>query len=183
MAKYNFLFDVDRCLFCHACEIACMQENQLPSRPWTRVVQVGPRLKGDMLLLDFLQQRCVQCEDPLCIKACPVKGAIEKNEDGIVLLNHARCILCQGCVNVCPYGALEYNPDKGIIGKCNFCLERLEEGRNPSCVHTCMGRALEVLTQEELQLRIAGKKTKRAGLVTYLFNTISRECDYPQGQA
>lgn len=180
MAKYNFLFDVDRCVFCHSCEIACMQENELPSHPWTRVAQVGPRLNRETLTLDFLQQRCVQCEDPLCVKVCPVEGAIAKNEDGIVVLNHNRCILCQACVSVCPYGALEFNPDKRIIGKCNFCLDRLREGRKPSCVQTCMGRALEVLTEEELQLRTVGKKTKKAGLVTYLFDTISREFEIGQ---
>lgn len=183
MAKYNFLFNVDRCVFCHSCETACMQENELPSHPWTRVAQVGPRLKGETLTLDFLQQRCVQCDAPVCMKVCPVEGAIIKDEDGIVVLNHNRCILCQACVSACPYGALEFNPNKRIIGKCNFCLDRLREGRKPSCVHTCMGRALEVLTEEELQLRIAGGKTKKAGLVTYLFNTISRECDYPEGEA
>lgn len=178
MAKYNFLFEVDRCVYCHACEIACMQENELPSHPWTRVVQAGPRYKGKILALDFLQQRCVHCEDPFCVRVCPVDGAIERNEDGIVLLYHNLCILCQACVNVCPYGALEFNPDKNIIGKCNFCLDRLREGHKPSCVHTCMGRALEVLTEEELELRVAGKKAKKAGLITYLLNTISRECDH-----
>jgi len=150
MAKYNFLFNVDQCVFCHACEIACMQENELPSHPWTRVVQKGPRSDGMNFSMDFLQQRCVQCEDPLCIKACPVKGAIVKNEDGIVVLNHRRCILCQSCVSVCPYGALELNPDKRLIGKCHFCLDRLEEGNKPSCVHTCMGKALEILTEETI---------------------------------
>ncbi len=177
MAKYHFLVDVDRCVLCHSCEIACMQENDLPSHPWTHVAQVGPRLKGKTLSLDFLQQRCVQCEDPLCMKVCPVEGAITKNEDGIVVLNSRRCILCQGCVYICSYGAIEFNADKYIIGKCNFCMERLVIGRKPSCVHTCMGKALEVLNEEELELRIAGKKTKRAGLVTYLLNTVPRECE------
>jgi Fe-S-cluster-containing dehydrogenase component len=177
MAKYNFLFTVDQCVFCHACEIACMQENELPFHPWTHVAQVGPRWKGETLTLDFIQQRCVQCEDPLCLKVCPVKGALEKNEEGIVVLNHRLCILCQSCMNVCPYGALEFNPDKRLMGKCNFCLDRLQEGKKPSCVHTCMGKALEVLTEDELQSRIAGRKAKKAGLVTYLFNTISRECE------
>jgi Fe-S-cluster-containing dehydrogenase component len=177
MAKYNFLFNVDQCVFCHACEIACMQENELPSHPWTRVVQKGPRSDGANFFMDFLQQRCVQCEDPLCMKVCPVEGAIVKNEDGIVVLNHRRCILCQSCVSVCPYGALELSPDKRLIGKCHFCLDRLEEGRKPSCVHTCMGKALEILTEEQYQARIAGAKVKRAGLVTYLFNTLSRESE------
>ncbi len=172
MPRYNFLFDVDRCVYCHACEVACMQENGLPSHPWTRVVQVGPRCEGEDLILDFLHQRCVHCEDPVCAKVCPVDGAIQKNEDGIVLLNHELCVLCQACVNVCPYGALEFNREKGIVGKCNFCLDRLNDGKKPGCVHTCMGRALDVLSEEKLRSRIAGKKTKRAGLVTYLFDTI-----------
>ncbi len=180
MAKYNFLFEVDRCVYCHACEIACMQENELLSHPWTRVTQVGPRPKGETLTLDFLQLRCVHCEDPLCVRACPVDGAIEKNEDGVVLLNHDLCIPCQACVSVCPFGALEFNPDKRIIGKCNFCLDRLKEGHEPSCVHTCMGRALTVLSERKLRSRIAGKKFRRSGLVTYLFDTISRESNQPQ---
>jgi hypothetical protein len=40
-----------------------------------------------------------------------------------------------------------------------------------------MGKALEILTEEQLQARIVGAKIKRAGLVTYLFNTLSRESE------
>ena len=101
---------------------------------------------------------CQQCENPPCVKACPV-GATWKEPDGIVVIDYDWCIGCRCCVTACPYGARhfnwkepgipagELNPDteylgnrprpRGVVEKCTFCIQRVRKGRYPACVEVC----------------------------------------------
>jgi len=93
---------------------------------------------------------CNHCEKPACVRVCPT-GATWKREDGIVMMDWHRCIGCKYCVVACPYGARSFNFSdpvpyikqvntefparcKGVVEKCNFCEERLAEGKQPVCV-------------------------------------------------
>ncbi|MFC1585812.1 sulfate reduction electron transfer complex DsrMKJOP subunit DsrO [Fibrobacterota bacterium] len=100
---------------------------------------------------------CNHCENPSCVKACPTKATF-KRKDGIVLMDFHRCIGCRFCMAACPYGSRSfnfldprpairqenYNPkfptrDKGVVEKCNFCAERLAEGKPPACMEVSKG--------------------------------------------
>ncbi len=106
--------------------------------------------------MDFLVA-CNHCDNPPCVRACPTKATF-KNADGIVAMDYHRCIGCRFCMAACPYGARSFNwrnprgkdengrnflskinPDfptrmRGVVEKCNFCIERLAEGLPPKCV-------------------------------------------------
>jgi len=101
---------------------------------------------------------CNHCDHPPCTRVCPVQ-ATWKREDGIVMMDWHRCIGCRYCVAACPYGSRSFNwvdprphvatlnPDfptrtKGVVEKCNFCEDRLAEGRMPACVESCQEKAL-----------------------------------------
>ena len=101
---------------------------------------------------------CNQCDDPPCVKYCPTK-ATWKREDGIVMMDFHRCIGCRYCMAGCPYGSRSFNwrdprpfikkinPEfptrtKGVVEKCNFCVERLAQGLIPACVEACKEKAL-----------------------------------------
>jgi Fe-S-cluster-containing dehydrogenase component len=96
---------------------------------------------------------CNHCENPPCTRVCPTQ-ATWKREDGVVMMDWHRCIGCRYCIAACPYGSRSFNwedprpalatvnPDfptrtKGVVEKCNFCEERLAEGRKPACVESC----------------------------------------------
>lgn len=116
---------------------------------------------------DFLPKRikemnfpvlCNHCEEPACVRVCPTEATF-KREDGIVSMDYHRCIGCRFCMTACPYNARslnfydprlyldEINPnyptrEKGIVEKCNFCVERLQEGLEPYCVEASQGALL-----------------------------------------
>lgn len=90
------------------------------------------------------------CDDPACTKVCP-SGAMHKREDGFVVVDEDVCIGCRYCHMACPYGAPQYNAEKGHMTKCDGCYSRVAEGKQPICVESCPLRALEFGPIEELR--------------------------------
>lgn len=161
------LIDIDKCIGCYACEIACKQENELPlpSR-WCIVTPIGPRKIQDEMHLDFVPNMCLQCDDPVCAYFCSF-GAITKREDGIVIIKEEKCTGCEACVNGCPYGAIYPDHGKNIVGKCSLCAARIDDGLEPSCVQHCVSGALQFVNQEELTEIIQDTHAVRIGKLCY----------------
>lgn len=83
----------------------------------------------------------MHCERPPCIEVC-VSGATYKNEEnGLVLVDQDACIGCGFCVDACPYNVRYLDEKCGVVDKCNACLQRVEIGKMPACVATCLGGA------------------------------------------
>lgn len=80
---------------------------------------------------------CRHCTDPLCVKSC-ISGALSK-KDGAVFIDHEKCVGCQTCILVCPYGALSLG-DKGAVQKCELCINN--SCGEPACVKGCPNRAI-----------------------------------------
>jgi Fe-S-cluster-containing dehydrogenase component len=162
--------DLDACVRCYSCEIACRQENGLSLETqsrWCRVQTIPSREVGGELHLDFVPVMCLQCEDPRCAQFCPVE-AIDKKEDGRVLIDEEKCIGCRQCVPGCPYGAMYFNEGTRKAGKCDLCSSRVESGIEPSCVQHCIGGALRFVTGAEAQELARGRHSVRAGRTMYL---------------
>jgi molybdopterin-containing oxidoreductase family iron-sulfur binding subunit len=145
------VIDLDRCTGCQACVMACKAENNVPAVGAKQAAR-GRTISWMHVLLEeseermrFLPRPCLQCDDPPCIKVCPVY-ATYRNPEGIVAQVYARCIGCRFCMAACPYNAkyfnwLDYqhegpgqNPDvsvrpKGVVEKCTFCHHRLQKVR------------------------------------------------------
>lgn len=83
-------------------------------------------------------------------KVCP-SGAMHKREDGFVVVDEDVCIGCRYCHMACPYGAPQYNAEKGHMTKCDGCYSRVAEGKQPICVESCPLRALEFGPIDELR--------------------------------
>ena len=157
MSRLAFFFDSSACSGCKTCQMACKDKNDLPvGQVWRRVYEVtggGWKQEGHSWIQDVvaynLSIACNHCEDPVCAKNCPTK-AIRKREDGIVLIDQGACIGCKYCAWACPYGAPQFNPDKGVMGKCDLCADYLDQGKNPSCVDACPMRALDFGKYDEL---------------------------------
>jgi len=160
MKRLAFYFDSSSCSGCKTCQMACKDKNDLgPGQVWRRVYEVtggGWKKQGDTWQQDVfaynLSMSCNHCEDPICVKSCPTK-ALLKREDGIVQIDQNLCIGCKYCAWVCPYGAPQFNPEKGVMGKCDFCADYIDQGKNPSCVDACPMRALDFGDHQELLAR------------------------------
>jgi Fe-S-cluster-containing dehydrogenase component len=168
METGTLLIDIDRCIRCFACEVACKQENDLPPGPRAAsVVTIEPRTINGELTMDFVFTTCLQCDDPLCRAVCP-HGAILKRKDGIVLVDDNTCKGCSYCVYACPFGAIQINQEKRIAWKCSLCTDRLEHGLMPSCVQHCSGGSLQYVTPRELEKATEGRHKVYVGKVCYV---------------
>ena len=128
MVKHYLKIRKNDCMGCHACEVACKQEHALG---------VGPRLiKVIENSPDFIPVYCHHCAKAPCAEACPV-DAISRNAEGIVSIDRDACIGCRECIEACPFGAMQFEEQKEIAVKCNLCIERLAEKKQPACISVC----------------------------------------------
>jgi molybdopterin-containing oxidoreductase family iron-sulfur binding subunit len=173
--EFAYALDISRCIGCRRCVYACVAENNLSRQPqihWIQVLEMEKEKGVDFLHSNlyynheeipneghfYLPVACQQCQNPPCVKVCPVQATWQE-ADGIVVVDYDWCIGCRCCMAACPYGARhfnwgtpkipaqEVNPDthylgnrpqgKGVVGKCTFCIQRVREGRYPACVEVC----------------------------------------------
>lgn len=139
----NVFFVMNRCLGCEECVEACAREHNW--KPRNKVVWVANHTVP-------VQLRCLHCDEAPCIEVCPVE-AIERRDDGIVLIDDEKCIGCTGCTLVCPYGAPRYDPESKKALKCDLCRHRIDSDQNlvPACVEVCPTQALLFGEKEELE--------------------------------
>jgi anaerobic dimethyl sulfoxide reductase subunit B (iron-sulfur subunit) len=151
MTHPAFSFDASACSGCKACQAACKDKNQLPVGVlWRRVYEVtggGWARAGETWTSDVfaynLSLSCHHCAQPICAEVCPTQ-AMHKRADGIVVVDHDRCMGCQYCAWACPYEAPQYDPRRGQMTKCDFCADNLAAGQPPACVAACPMRVLDV---------------------------------------
>jgi len=173
--EFAYALNLSVCNGSRRCVEACARENNLPDDPEIRYIRVleidmdgGVHLDDSNAYYDgekvpekkkfYLPVQCQQCDNPPCVKACPVQ-ATWKEPDGIVVIDYSWCIGCRFCVVACPYFARHFNfeapnvpPErinpnqgylsnrprfKGVVEKCTFCLHRTRKGRMPACLEAC----------------------------------------------
>lgn len=140
--------DLNRCVGCLACSVACKGLNDVPiGEFWNRVVRVGPNPEYEGadypdVYMYFLPVTCQHCATPECTAVCPT-GASVKTEDGTVQIDKELCIGCGACLDACPYGVRYINADTNVAEKCTLCQQALSEDDNavPQCVSQCSGNA------------------------------------------
>lgn len=141
MKQRVFIFDVTRCFGCNGCTAACSNANGTPPGLLWRTVHKLPPEAGDHHTL-YLSVSCNHCADAPCVTVCPSNALEKRAADGVVIHHPDRCIGCRYCQMACPYDAIKWDDVRGIVSKCHFCHERLDEGRQPACVETCFAGAL-----------------------------------------
>jgi Fe-S-cluster-containing dehydrogenase component/formate-dependent nitrite reductase membrane component NrfD len=134
--KYGFVIDNRTCIGCHACSTACKSENDVSLgvyRTWVKNTEVGTYPD---VTRRFQVTRCNHCENPPCVRICPVSAMYQK-DNGIVEFNQDICIACKGCIQACPYDSIHIDPETNSAAKCHYCSHRVEKGLEPSCVVVC----------------------------------------------
>jgi len=138
----SFIHDLDTCVGCHACVIACANENRLsPGRFWRQIVSFNPAHVPDLPVF-HLSLACNHCLDAPCVTACPALAIARDGQTGAVVIDNAKCIGCRYCSWVCPFDAPQFNSDAGVMEKCTFCNHRLLQGLQPACTSLCPTGAL-----------------------------------------
>ncbi|MDP2932083.1 MAG: 4Fe-4S dicluster domain-containing protein [Chloroflexota bacterium] len=156
--QLGFYFDQTRCTGCFTCIVACKDWNDVPAGPasWMRVLTVEKGKYPD-LFVAFLATACYHCAAPACVDACPVNAITKRAADGVVVVDPAACLgkdNCELCLQACPYSAPQFGAEANAkMQKCNFCLDRLAEGKKPACVDACPMRAMDAGPIEELRTK------------------------------
>ena len=142
--QYRFHFDMTKCIGCRCCEVACAEQNGNPLEiNWRRVGEI----EGGVCPFAqrfYLSMGCNHCLEPACLTGCPVDAYSKDALTGLVRHSAAACIGCGYCTWNCPYGVPQYNPERGVVGKCDMCFGRLEQGRAPACVDACPESAIAI---------------------------------------
>jgi formate dehydrogenase iron-sulfur subunit len=170
------LIDISKCIGCKACQVACMQWNDLrdevgvqhgiydnpvdlTDQSWT--VMRFAEYQSPEGKLEWLIRKdgCMHCEDPGCLKACPAPGAIVKYANGIVDFNSSNCIGCGYCIAGCPFNIPRISEKDNKAYKCTLCSDRVAVGLEPACVKTCPTGAIQFGAKTDMVARGA----KRVG--------------------
>lgn len=137
-----FVHNLETCVGCHACVIACANENGLaPGRFWRQIVSFNPSHIPDLPVY-HLSLACNHCLDTPCAEACPALAIAREPRTGAVLIDDTKCIGCRYCSWVCPFDAPQFNRDAGVMEKCTLCNHRLLQNSEPACTSLCPTGAL-----------------------------------------
>ena len=154
--QMGFYFDQTKCTGCFTCIVACKDWNDVPAGPasWRRVTTIEKGTYPD-LFTAYLTTSCYHCSKPDCIKACPAGAIRKREEDGVVVVDSEICLgrdSCGMCYDACLYNAPQFGTEENArMQKCDFCLDRLEDGKQPVCVESCPMRALDAGLLDDLR--------------------------------
>jgi tetrathionate reductase subunit B len=165
--RLGWFVDTRKCFGCHACEVSCKSENDVPLGNYIRQTFYQDEGEYPKVARLFLPMSCQHCEDAPCIKACPC-GALHKKSGGTVAVDYETCCGHGTCVKVCPYGAIYLDPVAKQAVKCHNCYHRTEHGLEPACVPTCPSEALKFgdLNDPQSTVSVAMKQAEaESGLV------------------
>jgi len=149
--QLGFVHNNVDCIGCRACEVACKDKNGLPAGPRFRRVQYIEGGTYPEVYAYKVNVSCNHCAKPACLPACPTGAIFKRQKDGIVDIDSTLCIGCRRCEATCPYGAPQYDPEDGIVKKCNMCVDEIDAGRKPYCVMGCMMRVLDIGNIDQLR--------------------------------
>ncbi len=171
------LIDTTTCIGCKACEVACIEWNDLPyaETSFDNTIQTLPETQWNYWnLIKFNEydhpehgfmwlmrkDQCMHCAEPGCLEACPSDGAIVQYANGIVDFQQEHCIGCGYCIIGCPFNIPKFNPTTKKVYKCTLCADRVASGLEPACIKACPTGCLHFGTKEDM-LHLAEQRVKQ----------------------
>jgi carbon-monoxide dehydrogenase iron sulfur subunit len=148
VAQKVLMVDPSKCTGCRTCEMACSLYNEQKCSPVLSRIRI---IKFEAKGMNF-PTVCSHCSKPQCMSACPAGAIVRDNVTGAVSINETDCIGCRNCLPSCPFGQINFHPEKKVAFKCHLC------GGDPVCVKYCPSGALTYAFTDEYMM------SKRRGL-------------------
>jgi formate dehydrogenase iron-sulfur subunit len=162
------LIDTTTCIGCKACEVACVEWNDMPfsattfdntyqTMPETRwnfwnLIKFNEHQREDGTIQWLMRKdQCMHCADPGCLHACPADGAIVQYTNGIVDFQQENCIGCEFCVSGCPFNIPKFNGVTKKVYKCTLCSDRVGQGLEPACIKACPTGCLKFGSKDDMK--------------------------------
>jgi formate dehydrogenase iron-sulfur subunit len=162
------LIDTTKCIGCKACQVACMEWNDLrddigsctghyqnppdlSDQSWTLMKFAEYETPAGELEWLIRKDGCMHCEDPGCLKACPSPGAIVQYANGIVDFHEEACIGCGYCIAGCPFDVPRISKKDKKAYKCTLCSDRVSVGLEPACVKSCPTGAIVFGSKDDMK--------------------------------
>ena len=161
------LIDISKCIGCKACQVACMEWNDLrdtigrnvgaydnpadlTDQSWTVMRFAEVEITPGKLEWLIRKDGCMHCAEPGCLKSCPAPGAIIQYSNGIVDFHEEHCVGCGYCVIGCPFNIPRLSPKDHKAYKCTLCSDRVAAGLEPACAKVCPTGAIMFGSKEDM---------------------------------
>ena len=165
--RYAFSIDLDRCIGCQACAIACQTGNEIPLGDSFIAVSDIVRGQSPDFFGSFAHHRCFHCGDAACVSVCPT-GALSK-WNGLTIVDTDKCSACGYCTDACPYQIPHITDNH--VSKCIACLDLVTDGQTPWCAQTCPSGAIKFGDRAQLladaQARVGAIKARYPNAQVY----------------
>ena len=134
--KSRFFFNMNTCIGCGSCQIACKDAHDLRPGEYFRKAGIQTMQTACGAVHLPFSMSCNHCEHPACVSVCPT-GAMHTTDDGLTLHDDSLCIACSRCYWACPYGQVSFSSKTGLTQKCDTCLHLRSQGLPTACQAAC----------------------------------------------
>ena len=144
---------VERCLGCHTCELECAlahSKSETFIEAFYSKEQLYPRIILEVDGDDVIPMHCRHCTDAPCIAVCPTSAMSRNGLADPVVLDLKKCIGCNACVMVCPFGIIQTVPGRIALSKCDLCVDLLQKDETPACAASCPTHAIRFTQLEDV---------------------------------
>jgi len=173
IARNLIAIDASKCDKCYACEESCLEAHPKLSQPLCHVdASQGPGVS----------LHCFHCGSAACMAACPTSEIYRDQQTDAVLMKGTSCIGCKACVTACPFGMIVWDDDRGVATKCDLCVDRLRDSKQPACVAGCPTASLTMVETPDMMHK-KRNLALRATLASWDTSSIVPLFNFETGQA